>query len=83
MAESDAGAHSGTRQLAESNRNLLLNPPEKSDHPNDFKSLKDLERTILAFQERFLKLQQPFQWKFTRDDLRRYLAKLADLPLAA
>jgi transposase len=51
--------------------------------PNDFKSLKDLERTILAFQERFSKLQQPFKWKFTRDDLRRYLAKLADLPLAA
>jgi hypothetical protein len=51
--------------------------------PNDFKSLKDLERTILAFQDRFSKLGQPFKWKFTRDDLRRYLAKLADLPLAA
>lgn len=51
--------------------------------PNDFKSRKDLERTILAFQERFSKLEQPFKWKFTRDDLRRYLAKLADLPLAA
>src|SRR5215212_9298461 len=51
--------------------------------PNDFKSLKNLERTILAFQERFSKLQQPFKWKFTRDDLRRYLAKLADLRLAA
>ena len=51
--------------------------------PNDFKSLTDLERTILAFQERFSNLGQPFKWKFTRDNLRRYLAKLADLPLAA
>lgn len=51
--------------------------------PNDFNSLKDLERTILAFQDRFSKLGQPFKWKFTRDNLRRYLAKLADLPLAA
>ncbi len=51
--------------------------------PNDFKSLKNLERTILAFQDRFSTLGQPFKWKFTRDDLRRYLAKLTALPLAA
>ena len=51
--------------------------------PNDFKSLKELERTILAFQERFSHLAQPFKWKFTRDDLRRYLDKLDRLPLAA
>jgi len=51
--------------------------------PNHFNSLKDLERTILAFQDRFSNLGQPFKWKFTRDDLRRYLAMLADLPLAA
>jgi hypothetical protein len=51
--------------------------------PNDFTSLRELERTIRAFQERFSKLAQPFKWKFKRDDLRRYLSKLADLPLAA
>jgi hypothetical protein len=51
--------------------------------PNDFKSLRDLERTILAFQERFSQLAQPFRWKFTRDDLRRYLDKLTPIPLAA
>lgn len=51
--------------------------------PNDFKSLQALERTILAFQERFSNLAQPFKWKFTRDDLRRYLDKLGQLPLAA
>jgi transposase len=51
--------------------------------PNDFNSLKELERTILAFQERFSRLAQPFRWKFKREDLRRYLNKLTDLPLAA
>jgi len=51
--------------------------------PNDFKSLGSLKQTIYAFQERFSKLAQPFKWKFTRDDLRRYLNKLADVPLAA
>jgi transposase len=51
--------------------------------PNDFKSLKMLEQTILAFQIRFSDLAQPFKWKFTRDDLRRYLEELGDVPLAA
>ena len=51
--------------------------------PNDFKSLGSLEQTIYAFQERFSKLAQPFKWKFTRDDLRRYINKLADIPIAA
>jgi len=51
--------------------------------PNNFQSLKDLERTILAFQERFSKLGHPFRWRFTRDDLRSYLGKLDRLPLAA
>lgn len=51
--------------------------------PNDFKSLQMLERTILAFQDRFSSLAQPFKWKFTRDHLRAYLAKLHDLPHVA
>jgi hypothetical protein len=51
--------------------------------PNDFQSLRALERTILAFQERFSKLAHPFKWKFTRDHLRRYLDKLELVPQAA
>jgi DDE superfamily endonuclease len=51
--------------------------------PNDFQSLTELERTILAFQQRFSKLAKPFKWKFTRDDLRRYLDKLKLMPQAA
>jgi hypothetical protein len=51
--------------------------------PNDFNSLGELERMILAFQERFSKLARPFAWRFTRDDLHRWLNKLTELPLAA
>lgn len=51
--------------------------------PTDFPSLQELERTILAFQDRFSKLRQPFKWRFSRDDLRAYLNKLEHLPLAA
>jgi len=45
--------------------------------------LNDLERTILAFQDRFSVLGQPFRWRFTRGDLRNYLDKLDRVPLAA
>lgn len=45
--------------------------------PNDFDSLFALEDRILAFQERYLENARPFQWKFTRADLSRLLAKLA------
>jgi hypothetical protein len=51
--------------------------------PNNFQSLNDLERTILAFQDRFSVLGQPFRWRFTRGDLRNYLDKLDRVPLAA
>jgi transposase len=51
--------------------------------PNNFESLKDLERTILAFEQRFSRLRQPFRWRFTRNDLRSYLDKLDHVPLAA
>ncbi len=51
--------------------------------PNDFDSLEQLKRTILAFQERYSTRATPFAWRFTRDDLHRLLAKLPTLPLAA
>lgn len=50
--------------------------------PNDFDSLFTLEDRILAFQQRYQKNARPFQWKFTREDLSRLLAKL-DLQEAA
>jgi hypothetical protein len=51
--------------------------------PNDYASLEDLERTILAFQQRFSRLAQPFAWKFTREKLHAWLEKLSGLPVAA
>ena len=44
--------------------------------PNDFVSLGELEDRLLRFQERYGAAAQPFQWKFTRCDLRRLLRRL-------
>ena len=55
--------------------------------PNDFNCLKQLEETILAFQEHYEKVATPFQWKFSREDLHNVLAKFnrcgRQQPLAA
>ena len=55
--------------------------------PNDFASLAEVEERLLRFQERYEQIAQPFQCKFTRQDLTALLAKLetgtASLPLAA
>lgn len=49
--------------------------------PNAFNSLFALEDCILAFQDRYQQSAKPFDWKYTREDLTRLLAKLA-LPQA-
>jgi len=52
--------------------------------PNDFESLEDLENRILGFQEEYEKIAKPFKWKFTREDLKKILAKFDDsLKMAA
>jgi len=55
--------------------------------PNDFASLAEVEDRLLRFQERYAQMAQPFQWKFTRQDLAALLSKLeaqrVSLPLAA
>jgi hypothetical protein len=52
--------------------------------PNDFRSLSELEQRLLAFQEHYAQVAQPFQWRFTRRELRRLMVKLntAHPPLA-
>ncbi len=54
--------------------------------PNDFEDLAVLEAQLLAFGRRYEQIAAPFQWKFTRQDLHKLLAK-ADTaqatPLAA
>jgi len=48
--------------------------------PNDFADLRELESRILAFQEYYETIADPFEWKFTRTDLRRLLDKVKREP---
>ena len=46
--------------------------------PNDFPNLPELQAQILAFQARYEAIAKPFEWKFTRADLHRVMAKLSE-----
>ncbi len=50
--------------------------------PNDFRSPTLLAKCILQFQERYQHIAEPFEWKFTRDDLARVMAKLSAPPIS-
>ncbi len=43
--------------------------------PNDFPDLDTLEQHLLAFGRRYEQIAAPFQWKFTRHELHKLLAK--------
>jgi hypothetical protein len=45
--------------------------------PNDFYDLDAVEARILEFQALYEQHAKPFEWKFTRDDLKRVLAKVS------
>jgi len=44
--------------------------------PNDFQSLAQLEDRLLRFQDHYCATARPFEWKFTRHDLKVLLSKL-------
>ena len=44
--------------------------------PNDFQDLHEVETRLLSFQTLYEKTAKPFEWKFTRENLRGLLAKL-------
>jgi transposase len=44
--------------------------------PNDFASLDDLQRTLLAFTRRYNQTARPFHWKYTAADLTRLLDRI-------
>lgn len=44
--------------------------------PNDFPDLDALATALLAFQDHYAERAKPFNWRFTRADLARLLAKL-------
>lgn len=51
--------------------------------PNDFPSLEALEQRIIGFQHYYEGIAKPFEWKFTRNDLRKLLDKTKHMQLAA
>ena len=46
--------------------------------PNDFADLDELAEGLLAFEEHYEQVAEPFSWKFTRHDLERLLSRLAE-----
>jgi len=44
--------------------------------PNDVPALDAVERRLLDFQEHYEQLATPFEWRFTRADLHRLMARL-------
>ena len=51
--------------------------------PNDFRSLAQLQERLLRFQGHYETVARPFQWQFTRRDLRNLLFKLRSHDLLA
>ena len=45
--------------------------------PNDFQNLNEVESRLLSFQICYEKTANPFEWKFTREDLKRLLERLS------
>jgi hypothetical protein len=45
--------------------------------PDDIKDLESLAAQILAFEQHCNTTARPFDWKFTRTDLNKLLARLA------
>lgn len=43
--------------------------------PNDFADLAELENCLLRFQAYYENIAKPFEWKFTREDLKHVLGK--------
>jgi hypothetical protein len=48
--------------------------------PNDFKSLLEVQDRLYRFEKHYQQIAKPFQWKFTRRDLARLLAKIDAKP---
>jgi hypothetical protein len=51
--------------------------------PNDFPSLDAVAQRLLEFERYYEQIARPFEWKFTREDLDRLLAKLQPTPALA
>ena len=45
--------------------------------PNDFTNLEQIAQRLAAFEDRYNAMAEPFDWRFTRDDLARMLERIA------
>jgi hypothetical protein len=52
----------------------------KALSPNDFSGLQAVEERLFGFQRYFETIAQPFEWRFTRNDLNALLQKMATSP---
>jgi len=46
--------------------------------PNDFRSLEAVKKRLLDFQKRYQDVARPFNWKFTRKDMKEKLRLVSD-----
>jgi hypothetical protein len=44
--------------------------------PNDFFDTDHIAQRLAAFEDRYNRLSEPFDWRFGRDDLDKFLARL-------
>ena len=52
-------------------------------NPNDFLSLDDLKYMMMEFERHYEQIAKPFEWKFTRNDLKKLMKKIALKPIQA
>ena len=45
--------------------------------PNDFFDTDAIASTLASFEDRYNAVPEPFDWRFTRDDLDKLLARIA------
>lgn len=46
--------------------------------PNEFLALAELENTLMRFQPHYERIAEPFEWKFTTEDLNRLLVQIPE-----
>ena len=46
--------------------------------PNDFSSLVELKAALANFEKHYEEVARPFEWKYTREDLAKFLRKLRE-----
>jgi hypothetical protein len=83
MTKSHIGPLTRPRKLAQPIEIFFSIMQRKVVQPQDFSDLPALEKRLLAFQNRRNQTAQPFAWHYTRQDLKRYLARLSSHETAA